>query len=86
MNVSREHTIEELSGELQRIDPPAFPAVERVHYRGEPRSASDRSESGTGEAVATYRGAVYRRVGNTTFVPEADPFIQGLPATRSGHD
>ena len=31
-----ERTIEEVSAELRRIDPPAFPAVERVHVADEP--------------------------------------------------
>ena len=31
-----ERTIEEVSAELPRIDPPAFPAVERIHVADEP--------------------------------------------------
>ena len=31
-----ERTIEEVSAELRRIDPPAFPAVERIHVADDP--------------------------------------------------
>ncbi|MYA23690.1 MAG: AAA family ATPase [Gemmatimonadetes bacterium] len=72
-----EHTIEELSGELQRIDPPALPTVERV------RVASDRevlvvSLSPGPVRPYTYRGAAYRRVGNTTVAMTADEYNRML--------
>ena len=72
-----EHTIEELSGELQRIDPPALPTVERV------RVASDRevlvvSVSPGPVRPYTYRGAAYRRVGNTTVAMTADEYNRML--------
>ena len=72
-----EHTIEELSGELQRIDPPAFPTVERV------RIAANREVLVIGVSPGpvrpyTYRGAAYRRVGNTTLAMTADEYNRML--------
>ena len=72
-----ERTIEELSAELQRIDPPAFPAVERVRVDG------DREVIivGTGQGASrpyTYRGTAYRRVGNTTLGMSADAYNRML--------
>ena len=72
-----EHTIEELSSELQRIDPPAFPTVERV------RIAADREVLVVGVSPGpvrpyTYRGAAYRRVGNTTLAMTADEYNRML--------
>ena len=72
-----EHTIEELSGELQRIDPPAFPAVERVQI------AANREVLVIGVSPGpvrpyTYRGAAYRRVGNTTLAMTADEYNRML--------
>ena len=72
-----EHTIEELSGELQRIDPPAFPTVERVQI------AANREVLVIGVSPGpvrpyTYRGAAYRRVGNTTLAMTADEYNRML--------
>ena len=72
-----EHTIEELSGELQRIDPPAFPTVERV------KIAANREVLVIGVSPGpvrpyTYRGAAYRRVGNTTLAMTADEYNRML--------
>ena len=72
-----EHTIEELSGELQRIDPPEFPAVERVQI------AANREVLVIGVSPGpvrpyTYRGAAYRRVGNTTLAMTADEYNRML--------
>ena len=72
-----EHTIEELSGELQRIDPPAFPTVERIQI------AANREVLVIGVSPGpvrpyTYRGAAYRRVGNTTLAMTADEYNRML--------
>ena len=72
-----ERTIEELSAELQRIDPPAFPAVERVHLDTGQEVIVVTATSGTSRPYA-YRGAAYRRVGNTTMAMSADEYNRML--------
>ena len=72
-----EHTIEQLSAELQRVDPPAFPAVARVHLD------SDREVVvvSTGQGMSrpyTYRGTAYRRVGSTTLAMSSDEYNRML--------
>ena len=60
-----ERTIEELSAELQQIDPPAFPTIERVRVD----SGREVVVVGTSHGPVSpysYRGSAYRRVGNTT--------------------
>ena len=72
-----EHTIEELSGELQRIDPPAFPTVERVQIAANREVLVIGVSPGPGRPY-TYRGAAYRRVGNTTLAMTADEYNRML--------
>ncbi len=72
-----DRTIEELSAELQRIDPPAFPSVERI------RVSDDRDvivvSTGRGASRPyTYRGTSYRRVGNTTLAMSGDEYQRML--------
>ena len=72
-----DRTIEEVSAELQRIDPPAFPTIERV-----------RAETGRDVLVVSvsrgparpymYRGGSYRRVGNTTVPMSGDEYNRML--------
>ena len=72
-----ERTIEELSAELRRIDPPAFPTVERVPVDGD----SEVIVVSTGQGASrpyTYRGSAYRRVGNTTLAMSADEYNRML--------
>ena len=59
-----ERTIEELSGELQRIEPPAFPAIERVPVSGAREIVIVRVNQGSAKPYQ-YRGTAHRRVGNT---------------------
>ena len=59
-----ERTIEELSDELRRIDPPAFPTVERVRVDGDREVIVVSTGQGASRPY-TYRGSAYRRVGNT---------------------
>ena len=66
-----ERTIEELSAELRRIDPPAFPEVERVRVDGEFEAIVVRVSPGP-TAPYRYRGTAYRRVGNTTQIMSAE--------------
>ena len=72
-----ERTIEELSAELQRIDPPAFPEIERVPVEGD-REVIVVSTSQGASRPYTYRGTAYRRVGNTTLAMSADEYNRVL--------
>ena len=68
-----ERTIEEVSAELQRIDPPAFPMIERVPVDG----GREVIVVSTGQGASRpymYQGAGYRRVGNTTLVMSAEEY------------
>ena len=72
-----ERTIEELSAELQQIDPPAFPTVERVPVDG----GREVIVVGTGQGASrpySYRSISYRRVGNTTLAMSADEYNRML--------
>lgn len=59
-----ERTIEEASAEFRRIDPPAFPSIERVHVADEREALVVRVNRGD-MAPYRYRDDAYRRVGNT---------------------
>lgn len=70
-------TIEDLSAEFRRIDPPAFPSIERVRVNND----RDVIIVGTSQGASrpyTYRGAAYRRVGNTTVAMSADEYNRML--------
>ena len=72
-----ERTIEELSDELRRIDPPAFPTVERVRVDGDREVIVVSTGQGASRPY-TYRGSAYRRVGNTTRPMSADEYNRML--------
>ena len=72
-----ERTVEELSAELRRIDPPAFPTVERVPVDGGREVIVVSTEQGASRPYS-YRGAAYRRVGNTTLAMSADEYNRML--------
>ena len=72
-----ERTIEDLSAELQRIDPPAFPGVERVGLDSG-RDVIVVSASQGASRPYTYRGAAYRRVGNTTMAMSVEEYNRML--------
>ena len=72
-----EHTIEELSVELQRIDPPVFPTIDRVRVQGGREVIAVTTGQGTSKPY-TYRGSGYRRVGNTTVAMSADEYNRML--------
>ena len=72
-----EHTIEELSAELQRIKPPAFPTVERAPVDGGRAVIIVTAAQGASRPY-TYRGSAYRRVGNTTLAMSADEYNRML--------
>ena len=71
-----ERTIEELSAEIRQIDPPAFPTVERVPVGG--RELIVVSTAQGASRPYSYRGAAYRRVGNTTLAMSADEYNRML--------
>ena len=60
-----ERTIEEVSAELARIDPPAFPAIERIPVKEGREVVAVTVVRGQARPYM-YRGNAYRRVGNTT--------------------
>ena len=68
-----ERTIEEVSAELGRIDPPAFPTVERVHVAAAREIVMVGVSPGPARPYQ-YRGTAYRRVGNTTKAMPADEY------------
>ena len=72
-----ERTIEELSAELGRIEPPAFPTVQRVPV-GNGRDVIVVSTAQGASRPYTYRGSAYRRVGNTTLAMSADAYNRML--------
>ena len=72
-----ERTLEEVSAELQRIDPPAFPTVERVPVSGDREIVLIGVSQGTAGPYQ-YRGTAYRRVGNTTVAMRADEYNRVL--------
>ena len=72
-----ERTIEELSAELGRIEPPAFPSVERVAVDGDREVIVVRTGKGASRPY-TYRGVAYRRVGNTPLAMSADEYNRVL--------
>ena len=72
-----ERTIEELSEEIRRIDPPAFPSIERVPVSDGREVIVVSVERGASRPY-TYRGSAYRRIGNTTLAMSADEYKQTL--------
>ena len=72
-----DRSIEEVSAELQRIDPPAFPVVERVPI-GEGRCVIAVSVSRGPARPYQYRGTAYQRIGNTTVAMSANEYNQML--------
>ncbi len=72
-----EHTIEEVSAELRRIDPAASPSVDRVRVNGGHEVVMVNVIQGPARPY-TYRGTAYRRVGNTTVAMSADEYNRML--------
>ena len=72
-----ERTIEQVTAELARIDPPAFPAIERTRVR-ETLEVVAISVSRGQAGPFMYRASAYRRVGNTTVEMRADEYRRML--------
>ena len=72
-----ERPIEELSAAIARIEPPAFPTVERVRLANA-REVVIVSVSQEAAKPYQYRGAAYCRVGNTTLAMGVDEYNRVL--------
>ena len=75
-----ERTVEEVGAEFARIDPPAFPAIERIPVDG----GRDTVAVSVGRGPAgphMYRGSAYRRIGSATVAMRADEYRR-LPFER----
>ena len=72
-----DRTLEEISAELQRIDPPAFPMIERIQV-GEGLETIIVSVNPGQTRPYMYRGVAYRRVANTTLEMRVDEYNRML--------
>lgn len=68
-----DRTLEELWEEIQRLDPPAFPAIERVLVGGG-REALALSVTQGPVRPYSYKGVAYKRVGSTSPVMSRDEY------------
>ena len=68
-----ERTIEEVSAEFARIDPPAFPEITRIPVDGDRAVIAVSVSRGTAGPYM-YRGSAYRRIGSTTVERRADEY------------
>jgi ATP-dependent DNA helicase RecG len=60
-----EHTVEEVAQEIQQIEPPIFPTVERVDVKAGLQVLSVTVSSGANRPYS-YKGQAYKRIGNTS--------------------
>ncbi len=74
-----DRTVEAVSREIQQLDPPAFPAIERVLVE-EGREVIVVSVSQSQMKPYSYRGVAYRRVGNTNLTMSRDEYNQRIEA------
>lgn len=72
-----ERTIEDVSAEIRRIEPPAFPGVDRFPVK-EGREAIVASVSPGYAKPYSYRGVAYRLVGNTSRAMSRDEYNRML--------
>ena len=72
-----EHTIEQLTAELNEIDPPAFPSIDRVTASGG-REVLVVTVSVGQQQPYSHRGQAWRRVGNTNRVMSRDEYHRVL--------
>ena len=72
-----DRTIEEVSAEIGRIEPPAFPTVERVQVADDREVVVVSVNQGPTKPYQ-YRGTGYRRVGNTTLAMGVDEYNRVL--------
>ena len=72
-----DRTIEDIGEELARIDPPAFPSVERIPLADNRAVIAITVNRGQARPFM-YRGCAYRRVGNSTVEMRADEYQRML--------
>ena len=72
-----DRTVENVAAEIQRIEPPVFPEVERVRIHDNREVIAVRVSRGPARPYV-YRGAAYRRVGNTTLTLSPDEYNRML--------
>lgn len=72
-----DRTIEELSAEIQRIDPPAFPSIEWIKVTGDRHVIAVSLGPGKDKPYS-YKGTAYRRVGNTTVAMSAHEYRKAV--------
>ncbi len=72
-----ERTIEKVSAEMQRIDPPTYPEIQRVRVSDSRQVIAVRVGPGSSPPYQ-YRGVSYRRVGNATRNMSADEYNRML--------
>ncbi len=72
-----DHTLEEVSQEIQQLDPPAFPSIDRVDVGGG-REVLVVSITQGPVRPYTYRNQAYRRVGNTSLAMSRDEYNRML--------
>ena len=72
-----DRTVENVAAEIQRIEPPVFPGVERVRINDNREVIAVRVSPGPVKPYV-YRGAAYRRVGNTTLTLSPDEYNRML--------
>ena len=70
-------TIEDVSAEIQRIDPPAFPTVERIRVEDNREVLAVHVRPGSVRPYV-YRSTAYRRVGDTTLAMSSDEYNRML--------
>ena len=68
-----DRTIEQVSAEFRRIDPPAYPEIERLPVASNRVVIAVAVRQGPAKPYQ-YRGTAYRRVGNTTLAMSADEY------------
>ena len=68
-----DHTLEEVSAEIQEIEPPVFPVVERVPVEDGREVVVVNVNQGPMKPY-NYRGIAYRRVGNTNLKMSPDEY------------
>ena len=73
-----DHTIEEVAQELREIEPPVFPAIERVDLGNGMAIIVVETPSSGGNRPYSLRGRAYRRVGNTNRVMSRDEYNRVL--------
>ncbi len=74
---ANDHTIEKVSAEIQRIDPPTYPEIERIRVASDLQVIAVCVRPGSLPPYQ-YRGISYRRVGNTTRKMSADEYNRML--------